>query len=202
MSNAVNLLRDYIIQNKIVYLTYGIITVLFYGVSYVLFSESIDVPFDNILIMLYITFSPGFMAVITMYRGRVTLVFSNATYYYNVVIQTIFVLLFNFIALTIYDFFRVNKGYYWEDDMWFMLIIAIPIILIGMIVSFEAKLRFENLRLKIVFLIGAIFLWYVLDLLFNQTETRFLYYGINVIYFIVIPLFLIVYWYRKRLVKM
>lgn len=202
MSNAVNLLRDYIIQNKIVYLTYGIITVLFYGVSYVLFSESIDVPFDNILIMLYITFSPGFMAVITMYRSRVTLVFSNATYYYNVVIQTIFVLLFNFIALTIYDFFRVNKGYYWEDDMWFMLIIAIPIILIGMIVSFEAKLRFENLRLKIVFLIGAIFLWYVLDLLFNQTETRFLYYGINVIYFIVIPLFLIVYWYRKRLVKM
>ncbi|MFK5884106.1 MAG: hypothetical protein QM489_07210 [Candidatus Izemoplasma sp.] len=194
------LIKDYVHQNKIILIGYILVTTIFYMLNYIFFSNSIDLPPDILFIIGYIIISPGVIVIITMYRSKVLLVDSSKSYYYNIVIHSLVVLFINFVALAIYEVFRTNQGY-WENNMWIIIAISTPIIFIGMIIAFEYKLRFKNLRNKLIVLFTAMLSWYLLDMFLNESSTRYLMHSINFIYFIIIPVYLLLFWYRKRIVN-
>lgn len=198
MNNFISLIRDYYVQNKFIILVYTVITLIFYFANYIFFSQSIDLPPDIIFIALYIVISPGLIIILTVSRGKVLLLNSNSRFYSHIIIHSMIVIIFNLIALRIYEVFRVSTGY-WES-IYIIFLFAIPFILYSVIIAFEYKLRFENIIGKIGFIVLLLFSWYVVDILFNDLSTLYVYRTITYLYLFVFPILIILFWYRKKLV--
>jgi len=194
MSNILESINDYFRRNKGILFGYGLLTVLFYSINFAFFSESIDLPPDILLIFAYIVFSPGITAMYTLSKSLPESLNSNKAFFNTLVMHTIVVLLINVLALGIYEAYRATMGY-WES-IYIALLFSLPVILIGIIIAFEYKLDFENLRYKLLGLIIFILSWYILSLIFDTTVSMIV---INGLYFMLVPLMLVVFWYRKRL---
>ena len=198
MNKIKNIMKDYFIENRKLLITYSIITLVFYLINLLFFSRSIDLPPDIIFIIIYIIFSPGILIIFTMYRSNVVLIESKATFFYTVIIHSISVILFNFIVLNLYKIFRVHLDY-WEDFGFWTLIISIPVMLIGMIIAIECKIRFRKFYIKIILFGIYLVSFYLLEVEFNTLHTYKVLWVVYPIYLFIIPVLTIVFYYRKKL---
>ena len=198
MNSFSNLIKDYYMQNKHIILVYLTITIVFYVLNFIFFSDSIDLPPDIIFIALYIIVSPGLVSILTVSRGKVLLLNSNSDFYTNIIVHSVIVILFNFVCLNVYEIFRVSQGY-WESS-YKVFLFSIPVIVYSMIVAFEFKLRFENILKKLVIVLLLLISWYIVDILFNDLDTLHIYRTITYLYLYILPILAIMFWYRRKLV--
>ncbi len=190
-------LKAYWQTHKRILMSYIALNIILYLTNFFFYRKNIDAPVDLIFATVFIMIFPGIVILITLYKKEGY--HSDKDFFLTLLIHILAPILIGICFMLLYETVRM-----YHTNVFILIALhglSLPGILLALIVLFEIKLGFPRILLKAFVLIGVISSYFVIFQLIKY-ETYWIFdRPINIMYFIVFPLVLILFPYRKSIIS-
>lgn len=189
------ILTRYFTDAKKGVIVFTVLTLLFYVSNGLFFSDSPDVPIDEVFMFIYIIFIPGLMVLYTLIRTH-TQMYNNRLYILTIGIHLILPVLFSMVCAVTYSFIMGNEAHIYNIIM--VHFGSLPIGFLALLVALEVKLVMRGLWIRAGIFIFLIIILYGLNITFNDFKHYTTMLFVNSVFMFIIPFITLLTYYRIK----
>lgn len=192
------ILKSYFTDAKRGVIVFTILTLLFYISNGIFFSNSPDVPIDEVFMFIYIIFIPGLMVLYTMIRTH-TQMYHNKEYILTIMSHLIIPVIFSMICAVTYSLIMGNSAHVFNIIM--VHFGSLPIGFMALLVALEVKLVMRGIWIRLGIFIFLVIILYGLNITFNDFKHYTTMLFVNSIFIFLIPSITLLTYYRIKTIS-